>query len=169
MSQIDPETVSSLQERLSKLEAWARRLSDEQEICRLVCSYGPTVDSGQSLAGAQLWTDDGTYESDLIEPCIGQKELVALFESDLHQGLIRAGAAHVMSYPVVVVDGDRAVATNYARVYRYEDGVFVPWRVVASRWECLRTALGWRIKRRINAQLNGSESARQLLGRFKEP
>lgn len=150
-------------ERLNLLEQRVRELEDHEAICRLVVSYGAIVDSGQAERAADLWVEDGSYESDVISPCVGREQLVALFEGELHQGLILSGAAHDISYPVVTISGDEAIATNYAKVLKYAGDEFTVWRVVASRWECVRVGHQWRIKRRINFLLNGQADARSLL------
>lgn len=148
---------------LGLLDRRIRRIEDQLAIYQLVVSYGPTVDSGQSAAAGRLWAEDGIYESDLFK-VTGPEAIAGLMDSALHQSIIMEGGAHDMSIPYVEIDGDTAVATNYAKVYRREGGAFKVWRVVASRWECVRTDAGWHIKSRINRLLDGAASARELLG-----
>jgi hypothetical protein len=50
------------EERVAALEARTRRLEDHIEILNLLAVYGPAVDSGQSMAAAQLWDADGVYD-----------------------------------------------------------------------------------------------------------
>ena len=65
--------------------------------------------------------------------------------------------------PNVTVDGDRACAVNYSRVYKHENGVFNVWRVSVNVWELARTSEGWKIQWRTNRLLNGSDDARAIL------
>jgi hypothetical protein len=92
-----------------------------------------------------------------------------VLEGAVHQSLIAGGAAHVLSLPFVAVDGDRAVATDYGRVYQFDEhGTFGVWRVVVSRWELERTSDGWRVVQRINQLLNGAAKGRSLLSRLHD-
>jgi uncharacterized protein (TIGR02246 family) len=144
-----------------------RRLEDEQEIVRLISSYGPAVDSGHSERAAAIWTESGVYDTDSAV-WRGRAEIAAMVESAAHQQLIAQGAAHVVGVPHVHLSGDRAVATCYSRVFRHVAGEFEVWRVAVNRWELVRTEEGWRTAYRTNRLLNGSEEARALLGRAGE-
>lgn len=151
-------TVAALAARVADLE-------DRWALLQLVATYGPAVDSGRSEVVAGLWTEDGVYDVDTPGPLRGRGEIRAMVEGEGHQGLIHAGAGHVMSLPHIEVDGDRAVATNHSRLYTNRGDGFGVWRVCANRWECVRTPEGWRIETRINRPLDGSEYPRALLGR----
>src|SRR4051794_31953320 len=81
----------SLEERVAALEARTRQLEDHIEILNLLAGYGPAVDSGQSAAAARLWDADGVYDVGGVARVQGHAELTALYEAELHQGLIRQG------------------------------------------------------------------------------
>jgi len=49
---------------IGELAARLRRLEDERDITRLIASYGPAVDAGDSDAAARRWAADGTYDVD---------------------------------------------------------------------------------------------------------
>ena len=149
-------------DRLDALEARIRLLEDHFAIHRLVNSWGPAVDTGDSRAAAALFAADGVLESDLSH-LVGPDAVAAMIESDGQQALIRDGCAHVQAFPLVTIDGDRATATGYSRVYRYRDGAHEIWRVSANRWEFQRTPVGWRITRRVNHVIDGGPEARDLL------
>jgi ketosteroid isomerase-like protein len=146
------------------LEERVKRLEDEQAVYRLVSSYGPAMDTGSGAECGALWADDGVYEFD-GKRAHGPAGVAAMTEADYQQQLIREGCAHVMAMPLVEVDGDTAVATCYSRVYRHGDDGYWIWRVSANRWELVRTADGWRIKRRTNRTLDGGPEARDILRR----
>lgn len=152
------------QDAADRMEDRIRRIEDELEIRRLVSAYGPAVDSGDAAAVAALWTEDGVYDTDaaLLE---GRSGITAMVEGEHHQQLIANGAAHVLGAPHVVIDGDRAVVTQYSRVFRHTGDGFEPWRVAANRWELARTPEGWRATYRTVRLINGSEEARSLLRR----
>jgi hypothetical protein len=65
--------------------------------------------------------------------------------------------------PHVVVDGDQAVATCHSRLYRREGEAYRVISCSANRWEFVRGARGWQVKRRISRRLDGSEGSHALL------
>ncbi len=148
--------------RLAALEARLRALEDEQEITRLVASYGPLVDAGEAERVAALWTEDGVYDVD--EWFMGSRaEIDAMVRSEAHQGLIGRGCSHFLGPAHVVVDGDRAVAVcESVLLVRHEGRTHVA-RIGANRFELVRTADGWRTTRRTTRGLDGSPEARALL------
>jgi hypothetical protein len=154
-------------EELQRLSETLRVLEDEREIIRLISSYGPAVDSGQSDVAAAIWTETGVYDTDSAV-WRGRAEIAGMVESAAHQGLIAEGAAHVVGVPHIQISGHRAVATCYSRVFRHVEGKFEVWRVAVNRWELVRTEDGWRASYRTNRLINGSEAARALLGRAGE-
>jgi hypothetical protein len=111
-----------------------------------------------------LWDEEGVYEFDTSR-LDGPAGVAAMVESDGHQSLIRQGCAHVLAMPVLRVDGDRATATGYSRVYLHTEEGYRVWRVSANHWELRRTPEGWRATRRRNRTLDGSAEARDILVR----
>jgi ketosteroid isomerase-like protein len=151
-------TLRSLEKRVGELE-------DRLAIYQLMYSYGPAADSGSSQAAANLWTADGVYDVADTGVLTGHNELQNMYEGQTHQALIKKGASHLTASPHVTVDGDTAVATCYSFVFAHEDGNYKVWRVSSNRWELVREEGRWRIKRRSNRLLNGSEQARAILAR----
>jgi hypothetical protein len=150
---------ADLAERLVALEARVRLLEDENALHRLMTSYGPAVDSGSADEAGDLWTTDGTYETDggtgVME---GSAGVAAMVRGRGHQSLL-PNCAHQVGPGVVRVDGDRAEATTYSRVYLREGDTYRVWRVAVNQWHFVRTDAGWRIERRINRSLGHPESA----------
>ena len=52
----------NVEERLLKLERRLQEVEDQLEIMRLLNTYGPLVDSGESRAAARLWIEGGAYD-----------------------------------------------------------------------------------------------------------
>jgi hypothetical protein len=156
------EDNDELSERLAALEARLQRLEDQAAVLRLVCSWGPAVDTGRSREAGELWDDGGVLESDLSR-LEGPRAVEAMVESDGQQALIREGCAHVQTSPIVTIDGDDAIVTTYSQVFTHHEEAHRVWRVSANRWECRRTAAGWRLTKRVNRLIDGSPSARELL------
>jgi len=140
-------------------------LEDRLAIYNLMFSYGPAADSGSAQAAAHLWTADGVYDVGDLAAMTGHTELQNMYEGTTHQALIKKGSIHLTASPVVAVNGDNAVATCYSLVFINEDGNYRIWRMSSNRWEMVRESGRWRIKRRMNRLLNGSEQARALLAR----
>ena len=155
--------TTQYEDRLAALEARVRMLEDQLAVQQLLNRWGPAVDTGDSAAAAALWTDDGVLQSE-ISYLDGPAGVTAMVESDGQQALIRQGCAHVQAFPLISVDGDRATATGYSRVYLHlDDDSYEVWRVSANRWEFARTADGWRATRRTNHVIDGGAEARELL------
>ena len=152
----------SLTRQLVSLEARVRHLEDQADVLRLVFSWGPAVDSGSADEAGELWVDSGVLESDLSR-LEGPPGIVAMVQSEGQQSLIQQGCAHVQSAPIAMIDGDSAVVTTYSQVYLHAEEGHKVWRVSANRWECRRTAAGWKLTRRINRVIDGSPAPRQLL------
>ena len=146
------------------LEERILAIEDRLAIYDLIASYGPAADAGAVEQTVALWTDDGVYDIDGVGHYRGAEELASCFTSDLHQDYIHRGSAHVMSLPKVRVDGDQAMAINYATLLIRDGDHFRVQRSVASRWELVRTPGGWKVQARTNVLLDGSETGRSLLG-----
>jgi hypothetical protein len=163
-------------DRLLAIERRLLELEDQIAIYQLMSSYGPLVDSGDADAASELWIEDGVYDWGGGTPvpgappkqgvdgsAYGRAAIADMVRGPLTQESILNGAAHVAGFPHVALDGDRAVAITYSRLYRYDVDNFRVWRVAANRWEFVRTPEGWRVSSRVNRGLNGSEEARALL------
>lgn len=159
--------MSETEARLNRLEAQLLALQDHVAICQIIARYGPLADSADTyergLKVGALWAEDGVYE--LAEGWAGQgpQGIAGLLDNDVHRALVHDGAAHIPSAPHVTLDGDRATAINYSRVYKHEDRTFVVWRVSVNHWTLARTDDGWKVTRRINRLLDGSDDAQAVL------
>lgn len=153
--------------RLAQLEQKLKSLQDYVDVCQIIARYGPQADTADSFQRGQmvgdLWTEDGVYELGNGWAGKGRDGIAGLLDNDVHRALVREGAAHIPSMPVVTVKGDRACAVNYTRVYKHENNAFNVWRVSVNIWELIRTSEGWKIHWRTNRLLNGSEEAREIL------
>jgi len=160
MSEID-----DLRATVEALAARVQLLEDEAEITQLVLQYGPSVDSGSAEATAALWTGDGTFDAVGAITMHGRDEIAAMVRGDGHQGLILNGCGHVLTPPHVVIDGDEATGRSYALNIRWdaEHERFWVARVSANTWKWRRTADGWRITERVNANLDGTPEHREML------
>jgi ketosteroid isomerase-like protein len=155
---------AELQDRLAAVEARLGLVEDQLAVQRLINSWGPAVDTGNSEAAAALFAEDGILESDLSY-LIGPAAVAAMVLGEGHQALIADGSAHVPATPVITIDGDTATATGYTRVYRHTPEGYEVWRVSANRWEFRRTADGWRVTRRTTQVVDGGPKAAEILSK----
>ena len=154
-----------------------RAIEDRLEIYNLIASHPPSADTAGSDHIAASWVEDGVFDrgENLSSPR-GRENIAKQVLSADHQAAIERGLAHFTSLPHVAIDGDRAVVTSYLQILVPQtqgDPVDVPnhgsskgfriHRMTANRWELVRTAQGWRIKRRTLRQLDGSQPARNIL------
>jgi len=159
------------------LEDRLRAIEDRLEIYNLIASHPPTADTAGRDHIAASWVEDGVFDrgEDLSSPR-GRDVIADHVLSPAHQAAIAGGLAHFTSLPHVAIDGDSAIVTSYLQILVPQtqgDAVEVPnhgsskgfrvHRMTANRWELVRTAAGWKIKRRTLRQLDGSEPARRIL------
>jgi len=152
-----------------------RRLEDWFEISNLIASHPPTVDTGAKSFAASVWVEDGVFDRELGTRH-GREAIADSMASPGVAAAIHSGLAHFSGLPHVAIRGDIAVAISYLQLLGPDvdrDAVEVPnhgtskgyrvHRVVANRWELVRTPEGWRIKRRTIRLIDGTEPARELL------
>lgn len=162
----------SIEDRLNALESRLRVAEDKLEILNLLNSYGPLVDSGSAQEAAALWVEGGGYNfsggisggTRLEAPA----ELVAMYETEGHMGLVNTGVSHFTGTPKITVSGDSAEAVGYSFVILKNGDHWFVWRGAVNHWILVRTADGWRIKERMNRTLDGSPDSlatmRKVLG-----
>ncbi|MGM7698941.1 nuclear transport factor 2 family protein [Microbacterium sp. A84] len=161
MVEHQPESITH--DRIVALEQRLRSVEDHLAIMRLLATYGPAVDAGESKAAADLWTEDGVYDVGSVERVQGHAAIAELYEGAVHQDLIHRGSGHMTLHPQVTVDGDTAVAIAHSLVCRRDQDSFTVWRVSANHWTLRRTSSGWRIVERFNRVLDGSVDSHDVL------
>ena len=100
--------------------------------------------------------------SSQFEGAAGARQLVL---DERHQAIV-GRCAHTMG-PFVIdinVDGDRAVATGYVRVYISDSDMKNPrlWRIGYSKFELQRSDATWRIARRLSRSVGADDGAEVL-------
>jgi len=151
-------------ERVAALEERVQLLEDKLAIQQLITAWGPAVDTGDSEAAASLFTEDCILESDLSY-LVSPAAISAMVLGEGHQALIRDGSAHIPATAIVQVEGDRATAIGYTRVYRHTPDGYEVWRVSANNWEFRRTPDGWKVVRRNAQVIDDTGKANELLTR----
>jgi SnoaL-like domain len=156
--------LAELRATVTALAARVQHLEDQAAIGRLVARYGPAVDSGSAAATAALWADDGVFEAPPHGAWTGHDEIVGMVNGSGHQDLIDNGAAHVLTAPLIAVDGDEATAWNYALNVRWDAAQDRFWvaRASANRWRLRRRSGHWQVTHRLNRALDGSQEPRAV-------
>lgn len=158
------------------LEQRLREIEDRLEIYNLIASHPPSADTGADYYVRAIYAEDGAIDLGGGKGASGNAAVAAIVQTPEHQAAIAGGLAHFAGLPRIELDGDTAVVTSYLQILTPDNGaepVAVPGhgaskgfrihRVGANRWELIRTAEGWKVKRRTLRPLDGSEPARALL------
>jgi hypothetical protein len=128
----------------SRQEARLRRLEDLEEIRQLFVDYGYLLDLGDYAAYAQLFAEDGELLLGPLGRAKGRREIETMMA---HVG--GAGSLHLITSPIVTLDGDRAVArVMWTVINRAEDGTPFVGMVGHHEDELVREAGRWRFQRR---------------------
>jgi hypothetical protein len=161
--------LAAVEKRLEATEKRLQAADDQLEIIRLLNSYGPLVDSGESQAAARLWIEGGVYNIGGVGPRKSPEDLVAIYEDKKgHQALIHTGSAHLTATPRITLNGDTAEAVAYSFLIKKEGDDYHGYRwqfmrAAANHWTLVRTPEGWRIKERYNRPLDGSKDSHDVL------
>ena len=139
-----------------------QRLEDERDIARLIASYGPAGDAGDSGATARLWAEDGVYDVDLMR-MESRDEVRAMVDSKAHQKMVAHGCSHFLGPAVVTVEGDTAVAVCESLVLVRDGDGYRVWRATANHFALRRIDGQWRISVRTSRVLDGNPEAHALL------
>ena len=159
--------MTMLEDRITALEAEVRQLRDCESIRQLIARYGPLADTAEDATGrsrvGSLFAQEGIYDLGEDWQATGPTAIGELLNNPDHLNIVANGSAHVMGLPCIRLQGDKATAISYSRVYRHEAGTFTVWRVSANHWECARIDGQWKVMRRTNRLLDGNEAARDIL------
>ena len=159
------------------IERRVRAIEDRLEIYNLIAGHPPSADTGNAPYAEAAFTDDAVFDRGPdLSGAAGNKAIGANLQSPGHQAAIAGGLAHFTSLPHITINGDTAVVVSYLQILtpkKSGETVEVPnhggsrgyhiHRVVPNRWDLVRTASGWKSKRRTLRLVDGSEPARELL------
>jgi SnoaL-like domain len=159
------------------LEERIREIEDRLEIYNLIAGHPPSADTAAGAYTASVWTDDGEFDRGAEFPVPkGSAAIAGGSSNPEHHRAIEQGIAHFAGLPYVRIEGDTAFAISYLQILvpdRVGPEFDVPnhgktrgchvHRVSANRWDFVRTAEGWKIRRRRLHSLDGSEAAREIL------
>ena len=164
-------------EQQRSLEGRLRAIEDRLEIYNLIASHPPSADTGAPAYAEAVYTADGVFDRGAdLSSWTGNTAIGANLKSAGHQAAIAGGLAHFTGLPHVTIDGDTAVVISYLQILtpkKSGEPVEVPnhgasrgyhiHRVVTNRWDLVRAASGWKIRRRTSRLVDGSEPSREIL------
>jgi hypothetical protein len=158
------------------LEQRIRAIEDRFEILNIIASHPPSADTGADYYTRTSYMADGVIDLGGTKTADGNEAIAAIQTTPGHRAAIAGGLAHFAGLPRIDLDGDTATATSYLQILTPHPtaaphevpnhGVskgFRIHRVAANRWDLVRTADGWKIKRRTVRTLDGSEPPREIL------
>lgn len=149
------DTVAALARRVDALE-------DELAIHRLIVRYGLAVDAGDADGAAAVFTEDGVYDVD-VGRMDGREAVRAMVRGPRHQAMV-GHCAHQIGPAIVTLDGDRATATGYSRVYLETPAGTHVYRVSANRWDLVKRDGAWSIAHRTTRVLGHADATAVLAG-----
>ena len=164
------------------IEDRIRAIEDRLDILNLIASHPPCADTAAQPTIQSMFLDDAVLDLGGGKAASGNKAISEIVTRPEHGEAIAGGLAHFAGLPHIALDGDRAVVTSYLQILTPHPtaephevpnhGVskgFRIHRVGANRWDLVRTADGWKIKRRTLRALDGTEPARELLRHALRP
>ena len=129
----------------SRREARLRRLEDLEEIRQLFVDYGFLLDRGDYAAYARLFSEDGELMLGPMGRAQGRQEIEAIMARVGGAG----GSLHLITSPIVTLDGDQAAArVMWTVINRAEDGTPFLGMVGHHEDELVREGGRWRFRRR---------------------
>jgi len=150
--------MEDLRQQLDDLNRRVQALEDELAIHRVIVRYGLAVDIGDADGAADTFTEDTIYDVDvgLMRGRDGVRQMV---RSERHQNMV-GHCAHQIGPAVVEINGDRAEATGYSRVYLHKDGAIQIYRVSLNHWQLQRRNGQWQIAHRTTRLLGHADAPR---------
>lgn len=110
-----------MSERQDGIESRLRRLEDLEEIRQLFIDYGRALDWGDFTAYGKLFADEGELLLGPLARARGPAEIEATMRQQLGDRV--GGSYHLISSPVITLEGDEAGSTvNWAVIVRDSEG-----------------------------------------------
>ena len=158
------------------LEQRVQMVEDKLAIYHLIASHPPAADTGNENYYRNAFASDGAVDLGGGKGATGNEAIGAIVARPEHREAIAGGLCHFAGLPRVEIDGDTAVAISYLQIVTPHRGAalmevpghgasrgFRIHRAGCNRWDLVRTAKGWKVKRRMLRPLDGSNDARELL------
>src|SRR5262245_13153491 len=156
--------MSDERERIAALERRLREVEDRLAIHELIVRYGLAVDLGDADAVAAVFTPDCEFDVGPGSAAVDARPVVYRGRDQIRRELVLGAGhqsllpdcAHTIGPVTIHVEGDRAEATGYSRIYHREKkgqagDHLALFRLGYNRWELARQPDGrWLIARRTS-------------------
>ncbi|MCH2170287.1 nuclear transport factor 2 family protein [Myxococcota bacterium] len=170
--------MSETEDRIARLEQRLQAAEDQLAIQNLIVRYGLAVDLGDAEGVAGVFKPDAEFDVGGGSSWADSRDIVFRGHEEIKNGLVLGeghqsllpNCAHTIGPAIIKVDGDRAEATGYSRIYHRQnkgeaDDRIHLFRIGYNRWELERQPDGgWLIARRISRVL-GEEAAHDVFRR----
>jgi hypothetical protein len=165
-------SIPSLEDRLQALE-------DRLAIYTLMASHPPSADTAAANYTREVYTEDGVFDrGPKLEGAKGVDAIASFTLKPDHKEAIQGGLAHFAGLPLIDLRGNEAIVTSYLQILCLDHqgeprelpnhGISQGYRihrVVANRWQLIKTNGEWMIKTRTILPIDGSSEPLQLLSR----
>lgn len=166
--------MSLSEQEISDLMSRLRALEDERAVHNVMVKYGFAVDAGDAEAAMSLFTEDTVYEVGSVGSGLndgrtgslimkGRDAVGDMVLGDGHQSLL-PNCAHTIGPFTVEVDGDKAHAIGYSRIYHRQGDETRLFRLGMNEWHLVRQDGKWLIHRRLS-QVIGEKAGQEVLAR----
>src|SRR5947207_11866066 len=124
------EAAADLEKRLQLIE-------DRLAIYQILSAFAPVIDGGGEEEAAEFYTEDGVYVVDVpgAPPANGRAAVLGIYSSEMHRNAVRQGMSHMLGFPHVKIDGDRASAVTYACIFRWRDDGWYVGRIASNAFD----------------------------------
>ncbi len=153
--------MDDLSQQVADLARRVQALEDELAIHRQIVRYGFAVDRGDADGAAALFTEKTVYDVDGPLRMEGRAGVRAMVDGPRHRAML-PNCAHQIGPAVVEVNGDRAHAVGYSRVYVHGATGISIYRVSVNRWELERVDGTWLVAQRTTRLIGHAEVAAVL-------
>lgn len=163
----------SIQSRSLSIEDRLQAVEDKLEICNLIASHSPIVDSLDFGLMAEMFTPDGVLSRG-SRGSVSIRDLKGIDRTAI-QDAASMGLAHLGAVPYIKLGKNTAVAFSYVAVTVCDpaaDSIDVPahgsgrghrlFLIAANRWDMRRTDGSWKLSRRELVVCDGSDAPRDL-------
>ena len=164
--------MKNLEERFALLEHRLLKAEDELALRNLMVRYGLAVDCSDVTAALACHIENAVYtvssptagrenfdSGDLLLK--GHNAIAEMLMSEMHQSLV-PNCAHTVGPITLEINGDKARATGYSRLYHRVGDNFKLMRLAINEWQFVRSQLGWLISTR-ESRMIGEDEAQTLL------
>src|SRR5260370_12592917 len=145
-------------------------IEDWRALYTLIASHPPSADTAAANYAREVYEEDGVFDrGPKLEGGYGVDAIASFTLKPEHKEAIQGGLAHFAGLPLIDLRGDQAIVTSYLQILCLDHqgeprelpnhGVSQGYRihrVVANRWQLVKTKGAWMIKALTILPIHGS-------------